>query len=90
MDWNDSTVPRKLPASYVRKLNEEQKLARSIERKRRSEKEQPHDPDSGKLKGFSMVCQICGTLAHFAVDAHGYATCKNCGAIAPFRLGHVA
>jgi len=83
-------MPRKLPSSYVRKLNEQQKLAKAIEAKRATKKEEPRDPDSGKLRGFTMICQTCGTRAKFSVDAHGYATCSNCRAIANFRFGHLA
>lgn len=83
-------MPRKLPSSYVRKLNEQQKFAKAIEAKRATKKEEPRDPDSGKLRGFTMICQTCGTRAKFSVDTHGYATCSNCRAIANFRFGHLA
>lgn len=85
-----AVVPRKLPVSYVRKLNEEQKTARVLETKRAERKQEPRDPDSGKLRGFTMICQTCGTRAKFTVDPHGYATCSNCRAIANFKFGHLA
>jgi hypothetical protein len=83
-------MPRKLPAAYLRKLNEEQKTARSIATKREEKKERLHGPDSSKLKSYIMICQACGTRAKFIVDERGYATCTNCRAIASFRFGHVA
>jgi len=83
-------MPRKLPASYLRKLNEEQKMAKSIAAKQVERKQEPRDPDSGRLKGFTMICQTCGARAKFTVDLHGYATCSNCRAIANFRFGHLA
>jgi hypothetical protein len=83
-------MPRKLPSSYLRKLNEEQKKRTAIEAKQSQPKAPPADPDSGKLKGFVMVCQSCGSRAKFSVDKFGYATCGNCRAIASYRLGHVA
>jgi hypothetical protein len=82
-------MPRKIPASYLRKLNEEQKRAKEVAAKKAA-RPPPADPDSGKLKGFTMVCQTCGTRARFTVDKFGYATCGNCRAIASFRLGHLA
>lgn len=82
-------MPRKLPTSYVRKLNEQQKTAQAFAARRAEKKLEPRDPDSGKLKGFTMICQTCGTRAKFTVDPHGYATCTNCRAIANFRFGHV-
>ncbi len=81
-------MPRKLPSSYLRKLNEEQKRAKEIAAKKVARPE-PVDPDAGKLKGFVMVCQICGTRAKFKVDKFGYATCGNCRAIASYKLGHL-
>ena len=82
---------RKLPSSYVRKLNEEQKMRKAIEAKQVVRRQrQQHDPDSGRLKGFTMVCQACGTNAKFTVDKLGYATCSNCRAMAPYRFGNVA
>lgn len=83
-------MPRKLPSSYLRKLNDEQKQAKAVAAKRAEKKLEPQDPESGRLKGFTMICQACGTKAKFTVDAHGYATCSNCRAIASFRFGHVA
>jgi hypothetical protein len=83
-------MPRKIPTSYLRKLNEEQKRAKEIAAKRAVKKPQPVDPDSGKLKGFTMICQTCGSRAKFTVDKFGYATCTNCRAIASYRLGHLA
>ena len=83
-------MPRKLPSSYIRKLNEQREVERTIEVKRVEKKQEPKDPDSGKLKGFTMICQTCGTRAKFTVDTHGYATCTNCRAIANFRFGHLA
>ena len=81
---------RKLPSSYVRKLNEEQKMRKNIEARERVRKQQSQlDPDSGRLKGFTMVCQACGTNAKFTVDKLGYATCSNCRAVAPYRFGNV-
>jgi len=82
-------LPRKLPTSYVRKLNEEQKQAKAIAAKKATKRILPSDPDSGKLKGFTMICQACGTKSRFTVDKFGYATCTNCRAIASFRFGHV-
>lgn len=83
-------MPRKLPSSYVRKLNEEQKRAKDIAAQKEARRPQPVDPDSGKIKGFTMVCQTCGSQARFTVDKFGYATCGNCRAIASYRLGHLA
>jgi hypothetical protein len=83
-------MPRKLPAAYLRKLNEEQKTVRSIAAKREEKKEQLQAPDSGRLKSYTMICQACGTRTKFTVDEHGYATCTNCRAIASFRFGHLA
>jgi hypothetical protein len=80
-------VPRKISAAYLRKLNEEHELAKSIAAKRVEKKVLPHDPDSGRLKGFEMICQTCGVRARFTVDKFGYATCGNCRAIANYRLG---
>ena len=82
---------RKLPSSYVRKLNEEQKMRKTIEAKQRARKQQfQSDPDSGRLKGFTMICQSCGSNSKFTVDRLGYATCTNCRAVAPYRFGNVA
>jgi hypothetical protein len=83
-------MPRKIPSSYLRKLNEEQKRAKENAAKKAARKPMPTDPDSGKLKGFTMICQTCGSEARFTVDRFGYATCSNCRAIASYRLGHVA
>ncbi len=83
-------MPRKIPSSYLRKLNEEQKRAKEIAAKAAAKKPQPVDPDSGKLKGFTMVCQTCVSRTRFTVDKFGYATCSNCRAIASYRLGHLA
>jgi len=83
-------MPRKIPSSYIRKLNEEQKRAKEFADKAAKRPPKPVDPDSGKLKGFTMVCQTCGTRAPFTVDKFGYATCGNCRAIASYRLGHLA
>ena len=81
---------RKLPSSYVRKLNEEQKKRKAFEAKQSARKEQQQrDPDSGRLKGFTMICQSCGTNSMFSVDKLGYATCKKCRAVAPYRFGNV-
>ncbi len=82
-------MPRKLPSSYLRKLNEEQKRAKEIAAKKAASRPEPVDPDAGKLKSFIMVCQICGTRAKFKVDRFGYATCGNCRAIASYKLGHL-
>ncbi len=84
-------MPRKLPTAYVRKLNEEQKVASVATAKSEEKKNtQPRDPASGRLKSFAMVCQVCGAQAKFTVDNHGYATCNNCGGIANYKFGHVA
>lgn len=83
-------MPKKLPAAYVRKLNKEQKTARLTAAKRMAERPKQQDPDSGKLKAFTMICQSCGTRAKFTVDSFGYATCNNCRAIASYKLGPVA
>ncbi len=83
-------MPRKLPTSYLRKLNEEQKIAKLTAAKRAEKKEQLQAPNSGRLKSYTMVCQACGTRARFTVDDKGYATCTNCRAIASFRFGHLA
>jgi len=81
---------RKLPSSYVRKLNEEQKMRKTIEAKQQVRKEQAlRDPDSGRLKTYTMICQSCGTNAKFTVSSLGYATCSNCRAVAPYRFGNV-
>jgi hypothetical protein len=82
-------MPRKLPTAYLRKLKEEQRIARPTVTKR-EEKEQLRAPDSEKLKSYTMICQVCGVRAKFTVDERGYATCSNCRAIASFRFGHVA
>jgi len=82
-------LPRKLPSSYVRKLNEQQKQAKAIAAKQATKRVPPSDPDSGKLRGFTMICQACGTKSKFTVDKFGYATCTNCRAIASYRFGHV-
>jgi hypothetical protein len=82
---------RRLPSSYVRKLNEELKTRKIVEAKQQArEQQQQRDPDSGRLKGFSMICQSCGTNSKFTVDKLGYATCDKCGAMAPYRFGSVA
>ncbi|MGA2461354.1 MAG: hypothetical protein ABSF82_08035 [Candidatus Bathyarchaeia archaeon] len=83
-------MPRKLPTSYVRKLNEQQKQATAVAARQATKRIPPVDPDSGKLKGFTMICQACGTKSKFTVNKLGYATCTNCRAIASFRFGHVA
>ena len=84
-------MPRKLPTAYLRKLNEEQKIDRVKAEKQAEKKEQAQQaPYTGKLKGYTMVCQSCGTQAKFKVDDRGYATCTNCRAMASFRFGHVA
>ncbi len=83
-------MPRKLPASYLRKLNEEQKMAKLAADKKAERKERLQVPDSGRLKSYTMVCQACGTRAMFTVDDRGYATCTKCRAIASFRFGHLA
>jgi hypothetical protein len=83
-------MPRKLPTAYIRKLNEEQKIARTVAAKRITKESEPKDPDAGKLKGFKAVCQTCGAHTQFTVDKFGYATCSNCRAIASYRLGHLA
>ena len=83
-------MPRKIPSSYLRKLNEEQKKAKIFAAKAAEKKLEPRDPDSGKMKGFSGICQTCGVRSKFTVDKFGYATCENCGAIASYRFGHVA
>jgi hypothetical protein len=83
-------MPRKLPSSYLRKLNEERKTAQLLAAKRDEKKEQLQAPDSGRLKSYTMICQACGTRAKFTVDEKGYATCMNCKAIASFRFGHLA
>jgi ribosomal protein L37E len=83
-------MPRKIPSSYLRKLNEEQKRVKEIASKNAAKRPMPVDPDSGKLKAFTMVCQTCGSQAKFNVDKFGYATCGNCRAIASYRLGHLA
>jgi len=83
-------MPRKIPSSYLRKLNEEQKRAKDFAAKREEKKLEPKDPDSGKIKGFTGICQSCGTRTKFTVDKFGYATCGNCRAIASYKFGHVA
>jgi hypothetical protein len=83
-------MPRKIPSSYLRKLNEEQKRAKTLAAKAAEQKLEPKDPDSGKMKGFTAICQTCGLRAKFTVDKFGYATCTNCRAIASYRFGHVA
>ncbi len=83
-------MPRKIPSSYLRKLNEEQKRAKEIAAKKEARTPQPVDPDSGKLKSFTTICQTCGSQSRFTVDKFGYATCGNCRAIASYRLGHLA
>ena len=83
-------MPRKIPTSYIRKLNEEQKRSKVFAEKAAVKKLEPKDPDSGKLKGFMGICQICGSRTKFTVDKFGYATCGNCRAIASYKFGHVA
>jgi hypothetical protein len=83
-------MPRKIPASYLRKLNEEQKKAKEFSAKAAVKRLEPKDPDSGKLKGFTGICQTCGTRTKFTVDKFGYATCANCKAIASYKFGYVA
>ena len=83
-------MPRKLPASYLRKLNEEQKRAKEVAARVDKKKLAPKDPDSGKLKGFTGICQTCGSQTKFTVDKFGYATCSNCKAIASYKFGHIA
>jgi hypothetical protein len=83
-------MPRKIPSSYLRKLNEEQKRAKIFAAKAAEKKLEPKDPDSGKMKGFTGICQACGTRTKFTVDKFGYATCGNCRAIASYKFGHVA
>ncbi len=80
-------MPRKIPSSYLRKLNEEQKLSKVVAAKREAKKVLPSDPDAGRLKSFVMICQTCGTKATFTVNKMGYATCGNCRAIANYRFG---
>jgi hypothetical protein len=81
---------RKISSSYLRKLNEEQKMRKIIEARQQVRKmEQQRDPDSGRLKKFTMVCQSCGTNSKFTVNKLGYATCDNCRAVAPYRFGNV-
>jgi hypothetical protein len=83
-------MPRKLPASYLRKLNEEQKRAKQVDVGADRKRLAPKDPDAGKLKGFTGICQTCGSRTKFTVDKFGYATCGNCKAIASYKFGHVA
>jgi len=83
-------MPRKVPSSYLRKLNEEIRSAKASANKRKDRELVPKDPDSGRLKGFTMVCQACGTKARFTVDSMGYATCGNCKSVASYRFGNVA
>ena len=83
-------MPRKLPPSYLRKLNEEQKRAKQFQASAERKKLAPKDPDAGKLKGFTGICQSCGSHTKFTVDKFGYATCNNCKAIASYKFGHVA
>jgi hypothetical protein len=85
-----AAMPRKIPSSYLRKLNEEQKRAKLFAAKAAEKKLEPKDPDSGKMKGFTGICQTCGTRTKFTVDKFGYAACGNCKAIASYRFGHVA
>ena len=82
-------MPRKLPLSYVRKLNDEQRKAQSIASKRNEKREQFQAPDSGRMRSYVMICQACGTRAKFTVDERGFATCGNCKAIASYRFGHL-
>jgi hypothetical protein len=85
-----AAMPRKIPSSYLRKLNEEQKRSKIFAAKAAEKKLEPRDPDSGKIKGFTGICQTCGTRTKFTVDRFGYATCGNCKAIASYKFGHVA
>ena len=85
-----SAMPRKIPSSYLRKLNEEQKRAKILATKAAERKLEPKDPDSGKIRGFTGICQACGMRTKFTVDKFGYATCGNCRAIASYKFGHVA
>jgi hypothetical protein len=81
-------MPRKLPTSYVRKLNEEQKRTASSKEARPAGRENRHeDREEGKLKSFTMICQTCGSHAKFTVSKLGYATCSNCRAQAAYRIG---
>ncbi|HKM49996.1 MAG: hypothetical protein ABSD41_03225 [Candidatus Bathyarchaeia archaeon] len=81
---------RKIPTSYIRKLNEEQKMRKTNEAKQQARRQQQQrEPDAGRLKGFSMICQSCGTNSKFTVGKFGYATCNKCRAVAPYRFGNV-
>jgi len=81
-------MPRKLPAAYVRKLNEEQKRVRLVPEKRVG-REASREPDAGRLRSYTMICQACGARVKFTVDQLGYATCGNCRSIASYRFGNV-
>ena len=65
-------------------------MAKEVAARAEKKKLVPKDPDSGKLKGFTGICQTCGIRTKFTVDKFGYATCGNCKAIASYKFGHVA
>jgi len=84
-------MPRKLPSAYVRKLNDQQKLQKTLEENRQRKREQqPSNQTTGRMKGFTTICQACGTRSTFTVDNMGHATCNHCKAIAPYRISNVA
>jgi hypothetical protein len=92
LTWQSGIMPRKLPSSYVRKLNDQQKTQKAIEanRQKRHEQQQASNQTSGRVKGFTTICQACGTRSNFIVDNLGHATCNHCRAIAPYRISNVA
>ena len=83
-------MPRKLPKSYIAKLNEEQ-LRVSILKKKNEEKEQKRAEQGlssvTMLRSFEGNCGACGQRTLFTVDSLGYCKCNKCGSQANFRLG---
>ena len=83
-------MPRKLPKSYIVKLNEEQVRVSTI--KKKSEERQQNRAEQGlssvtMLRSFEGNCSACGQRTLFAVDGLGYCKCNKCGSQANFRLG---
>jgi hypothetical protein len=83
-------LPRKLPKSYIAKLNEEQ--VRVAAMKKKSEEREERRAEQGlssvtMLRSFEGNCAACGQRTLFNVDSLGYCRCNKCGCQANFRLG---
>jgi len=83
-------MPRKLPKSYIAKLNEEQVRVSTM--KKKSEERQQSRAEQGlstvtMLRSFEGNCSACGQRTLFTVDGLGYCKCNKCGSQANFRLG---